>query len=375
MENNSRRNGKKKSRHYASQMAMITGLITLLVCGVVTICLMLFSGLFAEPLIVPNAADGYDYTNIYEGLTPGYVGETKPQHTTNGNELPSEGVLSVEYTGGVLFSGGQAVADNFAVRLTTGDGAETVVKDYECAQLSPGYRMSEGDNVFEFRYKELSANITLNAVNVRTYSYPPSYVQRKVDLSFVQERIGQIDGGAVTYEQAFANIAFTGDSQIKALAVDRILSMNRIVAENGESYDYLAAHFDEVVSKALGTDALIVHYGINTLSTSADERQKRVDQYRGLLLRLRESLPGTRIIVSGVFPVHYTIFGNQERFVYIIEYDYALLEMCMEIGVEYLSDNAYMMEHQELFSGDGLHLSPEFYSQYWLKNIILTMGV
>ncbi len=358
------------------QIAMVAGLVTMLVCGIVTIGLMLFSNLFAEPLIAPGVSSGYDHTNIYENITPGQTRNPDSQVGEETTEaIPPEGMLTVEYTGGTVYTGGQAIAGNFNVKLKMDDGYEKVINDYECAQLAPDYRMTEGDNVFEFRYGELSAKIVLNAVDIRVFAYPPSYVLRKIDLTSVQEKINQIDSGALSYEQAFSNISFTGDSQIKALAVDRILSMNRIVAENGESYDYLAKHFDEVVAKALGTDALIVHYGINTLSTSADERQKRINQYRELLLRLKEALPGTRIIVSGVFPVHYSIFGKQDRFVYIIEYDYALLEMCMEIGVEYLSDNAYMMEHQELFSHDGLHLRPEFYSQYWLKNIILTMGL
>ncbi len=373
-ENKKHRNG-KKSWHYISQMAMVSGLVLLLAGGVVVICLMLFTSLFAEPLIAPSATEPYNYTNVFEGMTSSNHGAqgTDPYETEGNPE--SEGVLSAEYTGGVLYAGGQAIADNFNVKLTMKDGYEKQVRDYTCAQLEPGYRLSEGDNIFEFRYGEMAVNVTVNAVSSRSFPYPPSYILRRVDIEAAQEKINRIDSGALTYEQAFANIAFTGDSQIKALAVDRILTMNRIVAENGESYDYLAAHFDEVVSKALGTDALIVHYGINTLSTSAVERQSRIDQYKGLLLRLKEALPGTRIIVSGVFPVHYSIFGNQDRFMYIIEYDYALLDMCMEIGVEYLSDNAYMMEHQELFSTDGLHLQPQFYSQYWLKNIIMTLGL
>ena len=373
---NSSSHDSKKGGHYAVQIAMVAGLVTMLVCGVVTIGLMLFSNLFAEPLIAPGLSAGYDHTNIYEDITPSH---TKAQGSQNTGEttdaIPPEGMLTVEYTGGTVYAGGQAISGNFNVKLKMDDGYEKVINDYECAQLAPDYRMTEGDNVFEFRYGELSAKIVLNAVDIRVFAYPPSYVLRKIDLASVQEKISQIDSGALSYEQAFSNIAFTGDSQIKALAVNKILSMNRIVAENGESYDYLAKHFDEVVAKSLGTDALIVHYGINTLSTSADERQKRINQYKDLLRRLKDALPGTRIIVSGVFPVHYSIFGKQDRFVYIIEYDYALLEMCMDIGVEYLSDNAYMMEHQELFSHDGLHLSPEFYTQYWLKNIILTMGL
>lgn len=379
MKNDGKSKKTKKSMHYVLQVLMASGLGFLLVCGIVVICLMLFSNLFSEPLIKPATQSEYDYANVYEGISAGHTtghddDNDNEQSTVNAGQK-DEKTLVAEYTGGVLYAGGQAVADNFNVKIMSGNGETTGITDYECAQLLPDYRLVEGDNVFEFKYGDLSAKVTVNAVNVRSFAYPPSYILRKVDIAQAQAKVEQIESGAVTYEQMFSNIAFTGDSQIRALPVYNIISMARIVAQNGESYDYLAANFDSVVRYSLGTDALIVHYGINTLSTSAEERQKRINQYRELLLRLKEELPGTRIIVSGLFPVHSSIVGNQDRFVYITEYDYALFEMCMEIGVEYLSDSAYLMEHQEYFGQDGLHLTAAFYSEYWLKNIILTMGV
>ena len=148
-----------------------------------------------------------------------------------------------------------------------------------------------------------------------------------------------------------------------------------MVAKVGESLEYMEANMDNIIALGSDKDILIVHYGINSLSTSAIDRAAKVEQYKDLLLRLKNALPNTRIVVSGVFPVADSIYYNQQRFAYINDYNKALFEMCCEIGVEYLSDNEYMTAHQEVFSVDGLHLTKDFYTNYWLRNIILTLGV
>ena len=103
---------------------------------------------------------------------------------------------------------------------------------------------------------------------------------------------------------------------IKALETYRLLDVNNVEALVGASADYLEQNFSTVVTKAYGKDALIVHYGINSLSVSENERNRRIEQYRGLLLRLKEELPETRIIVSGVFPVSDRIYYNKGSFGY-----------------------------------------------------------
>lgn len=111
------------------------------------------------------------------------------------------------------------------------------------------------------------------------------------------------------------------------------------------------------------------------MSASAEERERRISQYTELLSRLKAEVPDTRIIVSGVFPVSDTIYNNKLSFAYINQYNYELLKMCINLDIEYYSNNQYISGHQELFSADGLHLTPGFYKDYWLKDLILTMGL
>lgn len=355
---------KKKSGSYAIKVAMAVGLGTLLICGIVAIGLIAFSDLFS---LSPGTSGSrtYSYDDPYGNMLP-------DKSTVNASAVTK---LNVQYVGDVLYAGGQAIPDNFVIEVVHEDGGTERVTDYESVILNDGFRLSEGENTIEFTYEGLTASIVVNAVNIRNLPYPPNYVLTVVDSEAAQQKVDMLDNGELSFAEALSNISFTGDSQIKALATNGIISMDYIVAENGESYDYFSVNMDRVIAQAAGKDAVIVHYGINTLSTSAEERTSRINQYKELLLTLKSACPETRIIVSGVFPVCYTIFSTQQRFEYINDYDFQLCEMCMEIGVEYLSDNAYMMEHQELFSSDGLHLTKEFYTGYWLKNIVTTMGL
>lgn len=320
---------------------------------------------FLVMIIISGKSDRKDsdnkktYTHVYKG----------PDEVTDTDRI------SAKFIGDELYAGGQAVSGDFQVELVHDDGTSYELTEYTCDMFDEGKRLDEGSNNFTFGYGTLTTTITVDAVNPKDYVYPPSYVLNKVDNLAAAEKVAELENGTLSYEDVFSEVVFTGDSQIKALATNGIFTMDRIVAEVGESYDYLEANFDSVVNMALGSDVLVVHYGINTLNASADDRAQRIEQYKDLLLRLKEKLPHVRIIVSGVFPVSDTILSSQERYACIEEYDFMILEMCMEIGVEYLSDNEYMVQHQEVFSKDGIHLTKEFYTEYWLKNLILTMGI
>lgn len=348
----------KKKKSYRAKIAAVAVLGTVLAFGVALLCIIVFTDMIFERNPMQKEDEIKSQPAVVLGVNPGKAA-----------------TLAVQYNGAPLYAGGQAVAQNFAVTINNPDGSTQTVTDYSCAQLEDDFRLSEGGNTFEFEYAGLKASIEVNAVNIRTLPYPPDYVNRYVDKEASAEKAEKLKKGEITFEEAFQKVAFTGDSQIAGLISNGILGDERIVAKVGESYDWFDSNFDRVVMAASNCDAIVVHYGINTLSVSADERAFRINQYKELLARLKAALPHLRIIVSGVFPVSYSIFGSQERFMYINEYDYDLVDMCMELGIEYVSDNEYMLKNSGIFGPDGLHLTGNFYRNYWLENLIEVMGL
>lgn len=349
----------KKKKSYRAKIAAVAALGTVLAFGVALLCIIVFTDMIFERNPVQNEQESTPYSDV----------------VSNDAEPVKADFLVVRYNGAPLYAGGQAVAENFSVGLRNPDGTVQEVTDYTCAQLEDDFRLSEGENVFEFEYGGLKTSIPVEAVNIRSLPYPPNYVIRYVDREASADKAEKLRKGEISFEEAFQKVAFTGDSQIVGIVSNGILGGERIVAKVGESYDWFESNFDRVVMAASNCDSIIVHYGINTLSVSADERSFRISQYKELLSRLKASLPHLRIIVSGVFPVSYSIFGSQARFMYINEYDYDLVEMCMELGIEYISDNEYMLQNSNVFGPDGLHLTGDFYRSYWMENLIEVMGL
>lgn len=353
-------NKKAQQEGLASKVAIVAGLSVVLIVGVVVIGLFLFTGLILD---TPYVGSGGIYNGefVYEGFP------TEPSNSVD--------KMVVEYKGGTLYAGGQVRPEDFVVKVIYGDGTEQVVTGYKSDIQDKNFRLQKGSNSIVFYYGKLSAIITVVAVDVNTLQYPPSYVTTTVDEKKAYDIISALDSGKLSYDEAFSKVAFTGDSQIKALSSFGILPGDRIVAKVGESFNYFNENFDNIVAMCQDKDVLVVHYGINTLSIHEETRKEQVQFYKSILIRLQAALPDVRIIVSGVFPVATNIYFNQQRFAYIIDFDRELFKMCMELGIDYLSDNQYMETNQQVFSADGLHLTKSFYTDYWLKNLITTMGI
>ena len=332
---------------------------------------MLFTNVILKE---PVAALLIDVRGETDGEETAYDINEYATQTQTTEEETTETKLTAAYKNIKLYSGQVPTADDFVVKLERADGSSEILEDYECEQLD-GSPLEAGSNTFIFSFAGLSTIITVDAVDQSELMYPPSVVLYGFDQEEAALKAESIDKGELSYDEAFSNVCFTGDSQIAALTSYGILSTGKVVAQVGSSYEFMAQNMDAIVAMASGKGTIIVHYGINSLSESQVERDNLIAQYKGLLQELQTRLPDLRIIVSCVFPVSYRIFANQTRFAYITEYDFALMQMCTEIGVEYLSENEYISAHEEYFCSDGLHLEKNFYTEYWLKNLILTFGL
>lgn len=282
--------------------------------------------------------------------------------------------LRATYLGRTLYGGGQACRSDFKVEIVK-NGVVSEIDDYECAQLEEEYRLVEGDNVFEFRYGKARVSTAVYALSVDGLAIAPTYITHPVDIAASEDKVNRINDGTLSYAEAFSEAAFTGDSQIKALSSYEILGTDRIVAEVGMSYDYMEQHIDEIINKAAGKKYLVTHYGINTISSNAEYNARQIEQYKKLLNKIQDTLPDIQIVVTCVFPVADSIKWSQERFGAIDEFNFMLCKMSMEIGADFISDTRYMNENPSVFGTDGLHLTKNFYTDYWLKNLIMTAGI
>ncbi len=188
----------------------------------------------------------------------------------------------------------------------------------------------------------------------------------------IEDTLAKLKKGETTLRKVFLNTYFVGDSLMNGLEVYGILNPDRLVTQVSASLYHLSSNINKIISA--NPKAVILHYGVNMISTEKSDRDSFISQYTGLINQLKKALPDCRIIVSGLFPVDRTV-ATEERFGQVGNYNKALLEMCEKIGVEFLDSTELMKTCSDYYGGDGIHLSAGFYSDKWLPFIVESKGI
>ncbi len=181
-----------------------------------------------------------------------------------------------------------------------------------------------------------------------------------------------IDSGKLTYRKLFKDVYIVGDSLMNGLEIYNILNANNLITQVSASLNHLSSNIDKIVG--MNPPVLILHYGINMIGTAKAHQTNFISSYSKLIKQLKKKLPDTRIIVSGLFPVD-TSVAVAPRFKNISKYNKALKTMCKDLKVEFLDSTSVLKAHPECYGVDGIHLSKNFYSKYWLRFIVKEMGI
>lgn len=188
----------------------------------------------------------------------------------------------------------------------------------------------------------------------------------------VADVLASIDSGKTTYRKVFQNVYIVGDSLMNGLEAYSILNSNHLVTQVSASLYHLDNNLNKIIK--MNPPVLILHYGVNMISTEKKYLNNFISMYTGLINELKADLPDTRIIISGLFPVDRSI-ATAKRFGMIGEYNKALQAMCKKLDIEYMDSSSVLKAHPECYGGDGIHLSKSFYQKYWLRFIIQEMGI
>ncbi len=188
----------------------------------------------------------------------------------------------------------------------------------------------------------------------------------------IRDTLAKLSKGETTLRKVFSNTYFVGDSLMNGLEVYNILNPDRLVTQVSASLYHLSSNVNKIISA--NPRIIILHYGVNMISTQKADRDSFISQYTGLINQLKKALPDSRIIVSGLFPVDRTV-ATEDRFGQIGVYNKALDEMCTKLGIEFLDSTEMMKSCTDYYGGDGIHLSAGFYSDKWLPFIVESKGI
>ena len=188
----------------------------------------------------------------------------------------------------------------------------------------------------------------------------------------VDDVLADIDSGKTTYRKVFQDVYIVGDSLMNGLEAYNILNSNHLVTQVSASLYHLDGNLNKIIR--MNPPILILHYGVNMISTERKYMNNYITMYTSLIQKLQASLPDTRIIISGIFPVDRNV-ARASRFGMINEYNQNLIAMCEKLDIEYMDSSSVLYAHPECYGGDGIHLSKAFYEKYWLRFIIREMGI
>lgn len=188
----------------------------------------------------------------------------------------------------------------------------------------------------------------------------------------IEETLLKLQNGEITFRQIFAKTYIAGDSLMHGLneygILDSALLSTMVSARLSDLNDNIPA----IV--ATNPEVLILHYGINMIESEELLLNNFITKYTGIIEDLKDQLPSTRIIVSGLFPVD-TSVATEERFTKVDNYNERLAAMCEETEVEFLDSTSAFDGNEAYYGADGIHVSSSFYSQVWLPFIIESKGI
>lgn len=187
----------------------------------------------------------------------------------------------------------------------------------------------------------------------------------------IAKSIKQIKSGKKSYRQVFDNVYFMGDSLMEGLHAYNILNPSRLTTQVSAGLSHLEQHMNSVINAR--PPVLIIHYGLNAISTSDAQIDAFVQRYAADIRKMKKALPQTRFIISLLFPIN-TNKAGAPRFKAVGKFNNALKKMCKSLSVEYLDSSALINANKQYYEPDGIHMKYGFYGN-WLEFIMKEKGI
>lgn len=189
----------------------------------------------------------------------------------------------------------------------------------------------------------------------------------------IDEEIAEIEKGNLTYREVFQDVYLCGDSLMCGLDNYGLINGRHLMAQVGAKLSDLETILPRIISAK--PRVLILHYGINSVSTREGAAEAFAGTYGGIIDKIRDGSPNTRIIVSLIFPAGEKALARNEKFSGIPRFNERLMQMCDEKGIEYLDTTALLHEHDEFYTVDGIHQDKAFFTKYWFQHIMREMEI
>jgi len=213
------------------------------------------------------------------------------------------------------------------------------------------------------------------AILISTENADMTAIENRIQRLEERERLERygIEGERVeerSMREVFSTSVIMGDSIAEAFSAYNMLHGSSVVAGLGARLDAVEGDIAQVV--AINPQFLFLSYGRNDIIMTNGDIELFLTYYEALLNRLHLELPGTRIFVNAIFPVHPDVVETNPMLAYIDDYNQALRRLCEQRQVTFIDNSSWVQP--DYFAEDGIHFQYHFY-QMWLNRMREVAGL
>lgn len=199
----------------------------------------------------------------------------------------------------------------------------------------------------------------------------------EMDLNTVESKIEEhhrkIDSSAIEggdFKTIYEDTIFMGDSITESLAFNEIVEEYKVIANMGDTVRKAINHIPTV--EGIHPKNVVLLYGMNDVILFAETAEwnsidKFKEDYKTLIMELKNKLPNTHIYVQSPLPVTDKATATNPRLTNdnLVRFRNAVMEVCKEVEVTYVDISGLAEPDSGLHEADGIHFKKEFY-EMWL---------
>ena len=221
------------------------------------------------------------------------------------------------------------------------------------------------------------AKIKANVSAVATFDYSKvTTVEEEIEKLEATEAGGTFDPRegltSAQYRKIFSTSVILGDSITEGLVDYGYLSSDQVFCKIGASI----INGDDLFRSAAQTypKLAFLSFGMNDMGNYNGNANSFIKKYKELIRSFQKTSPDTVILINNISTPSDSaisaspILGNYKKF------NNALQKMCRDLDLTYIDNSRIIEEHPDLYAGDGIHVSSDYYP-YWMNNMILKAGL
>ncbi len=195
---------------------------------------------------------------------------------------------------------------------------------------------------------------------------------KEVENELKKEKNKEANISMASFKNRYQNSVILGDSIAEAILDYRILPKNNVLAIRGRRTDNSQDEINMAIS--LVPNNVFLCYGMNDLPYCRGNEKRFIEQYKSMILQLKNALPSTRIYVNSIVPMTKKGYQSGKYNKKDKTFNEAMKRMCKELGVVYL-DNDYLIDgNASDYECDGIHPKYNFYPK-WLNYMAQSAGI